>query len=97
MQKDRFNCERYLLNCRQFLNYIIEKEKENENEEIIHDYAKCDEDMFLYTFSMAMITAWMERRKRYWSVLNRQSVSCFRQREMSFSVIVYSGKRNEAV
>ena len=85
MQKDRFNCERYLLNCRQFLNYIIEKEKENENEEIIHDYAKCDEDMFL--------TAWMERRKRYWSVLNRQSVSCFRQREMSFSVIVYSGKR----
>lgn len=33
MQKDRFNCERYLLNCRQFLNYIIEKEKENENEE----------------------------------------------------------------
>lgn len=55
MQKDRFNCERYLLNCRQFLNYIIEKEKENENEEIIHDYAKCDEDMFLYTFSMAML------------------------------------------
>ena len=40
MQKDRFNCERYLLNCRQFLNYIIEKEKEDENEEIIHDYAK---------------------------------------------------------
>lgn len=55
MQQDRFNCERYLLNCRQFLNYIIEKEKDNENEEIIHDYAKCDDDMFLYMFSTAML------------------------------------------
>lgn len=27
LQNDRFNCERYLLNCRQFLNYIIEKEE----------------------------------------------------------------------
>ena len=40
---------------RQFLNYIIEKEKDNENEEIIHDYAKCDDDMFLYMFSTAML------------------------------------------
>ena len=55
LQGDRFNCERYLLNCRQFLNYIIEKEQENENEKVIHDYAKCDDDMFLYTFSTAML------------------------------------------
>lgn len=55
MQKDRFTCERYLLSCRQFLNYIIEKEKNNKNEEIIHDYAKCDDDMFLYTFSQALL------------------------------------------
>ena len=55
MQDDRFTCERYLLSCRQFLNYIIEKEKNNKNEEIIHDYAKCDDDMFLYTFSQALL------------------------------------------
>ncbi len=55
MQGDRFTCERYLLSCRQFLNYIIEKEKNNKNEEIIHDYAKCDDDMFLYTFSQALL------------------------------------------
>ena len=35
MQDDRFTCERYLLSCRQFL------KKNNKNEEIIHDYAKC--------------------------------------------------------
>ena len=55
LQEDRFNCERYLLNCRQFLNYIIEKERENKEAEIIHDYAKCDDDMFLYTFSLALL------------------------------------------
>ena len=37
------------------MNYIIEKEKNNKNEEIIHDYAKCDDDMFLYTFSQALL------------------------------------------
>lgn len=54
-QKDRFTCERYLLSCRQFLNYIIEKEKKNNYEEIIHDYAQCDDDMFLYTFAQALL------------------------------------------
>lgn len=55
LQKDRFNCERYLLSCRQFLNYIIEKEKENASKEIIHDYAQCDDDMFLYSFSEGLL------------------------------------------
>lgn len=54
-RKDRFTCERYLLSCRQFLNYIVEKEKKNNNEEIIHDYAQCDDDMFLYTFAQALL------------------------------------------
>ncbi len=55
LQGNKFNCERYLLNCRQFLNYILAKEKNTQNEEIIHDYAKCDDDMFLYTFSQALL------------------------------------------
>lgn len=54
LQQDQFNCERHLISCRQFLNYIIEKEKEHGNSEIIHDYAKCDDDMFLYSFSKGM-------------------------------------------
>lgn len=55
LQKDRFNCDRYLLSCRQFLNYIIEKEKEKKEEEIIHDYAMCDDDMFLYSFALGLL------------------------------------------
>ncbi len=94
MQKDRFNCERYLLNCRQFLNYIIEKEKKKMKTRKSSMTMPSVMRICFYThFLWQCLTAWMERRKRYWSVLNRQSVSCFRQREMSFSVIVYSGKR----
>ena len=55
LQNDRFNCERYLLSCSQFLNYILEKEKEENQVGIIHDYAKCDDDMFLYTFSKGLL------------------------------------------
>lgn len=55
LQKDRFNCERYLLSCSQFLNYIIERERNKKNVEIIHDFAKCDDDMFLYTFATALL------------------------------------------
>ena len=53
LQHDSFNCERYLLNCSQFLNYVIEKEKQNA--EMIHDFAKCDDDLFLYHFAMALL------------------------------------------
>ena len=59
LQGDRFNSERYLMSCKQFLNYIIEKEKDSENSEIIHDYAKSDDDLFLYAFSSALF-AWAE-------------------------------------
>lgn len=59
LQGDRFNSERYLMSSKQFLNYIIEKEKDTGNSEIIHDYAKSDDDLFLYTFSSALF-AWTE-------------------------------------
>lgn len=56
LQGNRFNCERYLYSCRQFLNYVLEKEKLGNNLGAVHDYAQVDDDMFLYTFSKARLT-----------------------------------------
>lgn len=55
LQKNRFNCERYLNKCSQFLNYILEKENAENDLAIVHDYAKSDDDMFLYRFSLALL------------------------------------------
>lgn len=56
LQGNRFNCERYLDNCRQFLNYVLEKEKLGDGDiGAVHDYAKIDDDMFLYTFSKGLL------------------------------------------
>lgn len=61
LAQDRFGCERYLLCCRQFLDYIIDKESNSRTEEIIHDYAQCDDEMFIYTFASALL-AWTDGR-----------------------------------
>ena len=50
MQGNSFNCERYLFNCRQFLNYILEKDEVENGLTTVHDYAKSDDDLFLYNF-----------------------------------------------
>ena len=55
LQGKRFHCERYLSNCRQFLNYVLEKEQLGGEIGAVHDYAKVDDDMFLYTFSKALL------------------------------------------
>lgn len=55
LQEKRFNCERYLDNCRQFLNYVLEKEKLGGDIGAVHDYAKIDDDMFLFIFSKALL------------------------------------------
>lgn len=55
LQENRFHCERYLDNCRQFLNYVLEKEKLGGDIGAVHDYAKIDDDMFLFTFSKALL------------------------------------------
>lgn len=52
---NRFNCEQYLNNSKQFLNYVMEKEKMQSETGVIHDYARCDDDMFLYHFSKAIL------------------------------------------
>lgn len=57
---DSFNCERYLLSCKQFLNYVLEKEDTDEIGSI-HDYARCDDDMFLYYFSQALLDVMEEK------------------------------------
>lgn len=55
MQGNSFNCERYLFNCRQFLNYILEKDEMENGLTTVHDYAKSDDDLFLYIFSQALL------------------------------------------
>lgn len=52
---NHFNCMQYLNNCKQFLNYVLEKENEENEIGSMHDYAKCDDDMFLYYFSHALL------------------------------------------
>lgn len=64
LQGNRFNCERYLYNCRQFLNYVLEKEKLENDLGAVHDYAKIDDDMFLYTFSRALLAHYNGEEER---------------------------------
>ena len=55
MQGNSFNCERYLFSCKQFLNYILEKEEAENNLTTVHDYAKSDDDLFLFHFSQGLL------------------------------------------
>ena len=55
LQGNSFNCERYLFNCQQFLNYILEKEEVENGLTTVHDYAKSDDDLFLYNFSQGLL------------------------------------------
>lgn len=65
LQKNRFRCEQYLDNCRQFLNYVLEKQKSGGGDiNVVHDYAKVDDDMFLYTFSQALLAQYDGDEKR---------------------------------
>ena len=50
MQKNYFDSERYLISCAQFMNYILEKQ----TEDVVHDYARSDDDICLYHFAKAM-------------------------------------------
>lgn len=52
---NRFNCERYLINCGQFLSYVLERDKMENTLSVVHDYAQIDDDMFLYSFSQALL------------------------------------------
>lgn len=65
LQGNRFRCEQYIDNCRQFLNYVLEKEKlGGGNISVVHDYAKIDDDMFLFTFAKALLAHFDGEEKR---------------------------------
>jgi len=51
IQGNRFDCERYLLSCSQFLNYVFEKK----DADAIHDFAKSDDDIAIYLFAKALL------------------------------------------
>ena len=63
LQKNGFNGERYLYKCKQFLNYIEEKGKVVNTFDTVHDYAKSDDDFFLYHFSMALLCSFEEKKE----------------------------------
>lgn len=71
MLGDRLNSERYLINCRQFLNYVMEKD--NKEIGIVHDYAVCDDDLFLYTFARGLVNLSEDA--------DEQALECFLQAE----------------
>ena len=52
LQKDSFGCRRYLENCGQLLNNTSD---EGRKIEINHDYARLDDEKFLYWFSSALL------------------------------------------
>lgn len=54
MQGQIFSGDRYLRNCKYFLKYVLDKSDDGENIESLHDYALCDDDMFLYFFAMGL-------------------------------------------
>lgn len=53
IQDDKFSCQRYLLNSEQILNFMIGKE--GHRIETNHDYAKVDDELFLFWFAKALI------------------------------------------
>lgn len=53
LQNKKINCERYLISCKQFLDYVMEKEGSKETVIVLHDYLLADDDMFLYNFAHA--------------------------------------------
>ena len=50
---ERFNCERYLKNCSQFLNYAVSRR--NARNIVVHDYAMCDDDVFICSFARGLL------------------------------------------
>lgn len=65
---DRFSCERYLLSCKQFLNYVMYRVIDSTRTEAVHDYSRCDDEMFLYSFASAMLLWHDDKRKKPFTV-----------------------------
>lgn len=94
---DRFSCERYLLSCKQFLNYVIYRVIDTTRTEAVHDYSRCDDEMFLYSFASAMLL-WHdgEKEEAFYVLRMRRDISLMR-RETNFCIFDIQGKQDEAV
>ena len=46
----------------QFLNYVIYRVIDSTRTEAVHDYSRCDDEMFLYSFASAMLL-WHDDKK----------------------------------
>lgn len=55
LDDDIFNAERYLRSCSQFLDYVIIRQKERMNDEVMHDFVMFDDDLFLFHFASALL------------------------------------------
>lgn len=55
LQEQRFNADRYLKNCRQFLNYSLQKTELDAKGGFLHDYSVLDDDMFLFYTATALV------------------------------------------
>ena len=62
-----FDAERYLLSCAQFMNYLIVKQ----DEEVVHDFARSDDDICLYQFAKAMHEIAMENEEEALDILEK--------------------------
>ena len=43
------------IGCKQFLNYVIYRVIDTTRTEAVHDYSRCDDEMFLYSLSLIHI------------------------------------------
>ena len=73
---DRFSCERYLLSCKQFLNYVIYRVIDTTRTEVVHD-CSCG--------------TMVKRKKPFYVLRMRRDISLMR-RETNFLHIRYTGK-----
>lgn len=67
LQGRRFDAERYLLSCAQFMNYLIEKQ----DEEVVHDFARSDDDICLYQFAKALHEMSLDNEEEALEVLEK--------------------------
>ena len=83
---DRFSCERYLLSCKQFLNYVIYRVIDTTRTEAVHDYSRCDDENvpLLLLHQPCSCGTMVKRKKPFYVLRMRRDISLMR-RETNFA------------